>query len=376
MPYRPAAVALLLLLAAAAPALADPAAWQTSFGAAAVASHHPGKLDAVVVVGAGAAGADRDEAAGALVTAYKDGGRARLVLDAQPLGDVSGLSDPDILARAGALAVSHVAIVRVLDSTAGEPTAMVAVYTRKGAPVTSFIATAGTPLPAKETVEPRGASAGISQTTVDNVTSAKETTRTEQANAKTEFDQGFIWFDDFIVVNGYGGTVGHGAIAYQGVAKRVLDGEEFYRAVGRDDLAEGYQTRRNTKIGVAIAGGAIAIGGFVYAFNHDDCGDFDSPTWSECEDGNLNTTLLGIGVSTAGMAVAGIAFLIPSHPASLSERRQLAIDHNARLRGELHLDEDYMPRRFKAEADATFSDVRIAPYAAPGGGGLVVGGRF
>ena len=102
-----AAVAVLLTASTAA---ADPAAWKTSFDPAAVTSQHATATESVLVVGAGEASAGRDEAVTALIGAYRTGG-VKVVLDAQALGDVGALSDPEIVQRAKAQPVKRVAVV-------------------------------------------------------------------------------------------------------------------------------------------------------------------------------------------------------------------------------------------------------------------------
>jgi hypothetical protein len=375
MSTRIAPLAACLLLVAAT-AHADPVAWSKSFDPAAVASQHPAQMQSVVVVAGGDASPARDQAVEALMSAYRVSGRAALVMGAQALGDLSALPDAGIVARAAALPISHVAIVRVFASSDGAAAAVVTVYDKAGASVTSFAATEGAALAAKEASTER-ASAGISQVTADTITTAKSRARDSVDQARTSFDDTFIWFQDFLVVNQYG-AVGGGAIAYQGRSKRVLDPQQFYRAVGRDDLADRYTTRRNVRVGVILGGTALSLAALVYGVTGDSCdypydggaGELDD--YYRCEDDSRNRLVWGVGVSMVGTLAATVAWLVPSHPVSLSSRRRLAIDHNARLRSQLGLDSEYMPRLFKAR----LTDVRITPYAAPGGGGLVLGGRF
>jgi hypothetical protein len=59
----------------------------------------------------------------------------------------------------------------------------------------------------------------------------------------------------------YGG-VRHGPFPFQGI--RPLDGAALYRALGRDDLADAYESRVGAKIALSLTGlGAGVIGAFV-----------------------------------------------------------------------------------------------------------------
>jgi hypothetical protein len=378
-------LALALLLVSVSTAAADPAAWKTSFTGPAVASQHAVAMDGLVVTGGGAADPARDEAVTAVLDAYRSSGRVSLVIDAAPLGDLTGLADADIVKRAGALAVSHVAVVRLFASTAGQPTAMVSVYDRTGTPVTSFVATAGAALPVRATAAPPAeptvapASTGISRDTFDSVASAQKASQRDAAAAKAEFNDNFVWVDGFTVVNGYGMPIASGAIAYQGIERRPLNGASFYTAVGRDDLASRYRSRRNTKIGFIVGGTAVAIGAILYAASGLDCEYPDFPStpaedaaYERCEDDGMSRLQWGLGISLVGSLASTIALFVPSHPVPVSTRRQLAIEHNEGLRTRLGLDSEYTPRLLRSP----IRDVNVTPYAAAGGGGLVLQGRF
>lgn len=119
-----------------------------------------------------------------------------------------------------------------------------------------------------------------------------------------------------------------------------IDAREFYRAVGRGDLAERYERRRRAKIALQIAGLALvgaATAGLVWHSASD--GVPDAVGWTAA------------GVGLAGGTMQAIGALLSPHPIDAAEADALAAAHNRRIA------------------------VGVAPL--PGGGGCVaVGGGF
>jgi hypothetical protein len=127
---------------------------------------------------------------------------------------------------------------------------------------------------------------------------------------------------------------------------KPLEGEAFYRLVGRPDLAERYRVRQGRKSGAVAIGlfvtGPALLWGLADVFVHEFkcCG---APP-----DGSPSLypwLLVGAGLTSAALGAA-----IPADPIDLDQRVALAGAHNAR--------------------------VRLLPAFRPDGGGLTVVGSF
>ena len=109
------------------------------------------------------------------------------------------------------------------------------------------------------------------------------------------------------------------------VTQERLERTDFYRLVGRDDLARRYERRRTIAI-VGIAGGlALGLaGGLMY---------------SGAKDPSSSTASVGVGLVGGGLvAIAvGAIFALRMDPVSEDEAHDLASDYNAQLRHDLRV---------------------------------------
>lgn len=117
---------LPLCLAAAATAAPD---WPASFAPASLSTIF-GEGSAVLVT---AADGSSREAASALAASLRASSQARLVMDDTALGDLSGLSDAQIVQRSQGLPIARVAVVRVFPREGAPPTGVIALYDLSGA---------------------------------------------------------------------------------------------------------------------------------------------------------------------------------------------------------------------------------------------------
>jgi len=161
--------------------------------------------------------------------------------------------------------------------------------------------------------------------------------------AARSYRKQYIWFDE----NELATARSHRGLprppACQGIERVPLDGAEFYRAIGRDDLAEQYRFNlavRWTLIGIGLgvnAAGlaAVAAGPALFAPPH-------RQTLGSCA-GCIGPLLLSVfgGSATAalGMGLWAWGALSDPHPADLPTTRELVDEYNKRLLGELSLDE-------------------------------------
>lgn len=151
---------------------------------------------------------------------------------------------------------------------------------------------------------------------------------------------------------------------YQGQYRKAIPEDEFFRQVGRDDLARAYQGRRMGKITLIGGGFVVAIAGAVSAFGKK-CSAF-SEDFQSCSRDNMTVAMVTV---TAGIALSATGIFINSHPAAPEELRRLADQYNDGLR-----------RRLAAPPPSTTteaaSSVEIAPLVLRGGGGVTIGLRF
>ena len=365
-PLRPAlAGALLLLFTGSSVARAADADWSAAFAPTAVATHLPaGKTD-VIVVGAGPASPELRGAAAALEKGLRGSGRAGLVMNAAGLGPVEGLDDAAIVGKCKGLPVGAVAVVRVFPGGADEPMrAVVTVYDRAGEVKSAFSAVAG-PAGSNPTTE----GSGVSEAAVAGVSDVVKADGRTASASQERYDREYIGFHD-IAIAGPGG-VATGILPYQGKYQRQLELPEFYRLVGRADLAADYESTQTTRWILIIGGGAAMLVGTGIALSN-------NTSHSSCETDNIiNDTPKDCGPDgTAGFVIAaagGVAALVGAfmHPTPMdpSTARELAEKHNSKLKKDLKLSAG-PPTLARAP------QLTLSPYAARHGGGLMVGGAF
>ena len=162
---------------------------------------------------------------------------------------------------------------------------------------------------------------------------------------------------------------------YQGDLDQELDPEKFYAEVGRPDLADAYNTRRNIMIGGFVVTGigyAAGAGLMLNQWSNQKTCSSNLPEleYNQCRDDNLfkpTWPLVAIGIGTVGMFVDFYYYYHP-HPVEENEAKSLADGHNQGLRGRLGL--PVVSRR------PLLRDIKVAPYVDGNRGGLVLAGRF
>jgi hypothetical protein len=180
-----------------------------------------------------------------------------------------------------------------------------------------------------------------------------ETKASEEA--REAYRKQFIWFEGLEDVEHHGAMVTDWSNVYVGKQKYRLEPEEFYRKVGRPDLAEEYESRWRRRLAGATMYGVGALGVV-----------FGSVWWIErgINDGNMTAPAL-ITVGSAAALLAG-RYIAPHniHPVTASEAQDLADDHNGRLKQDLGLppSDSALPR---TSAQPLKLDFGVG--AAPGG---------
>lgn len=365
-----AALAAALLV----PISARAAAFTTSFPSSAAASWVQDAERGVLVVGAGAASAERDEAVASLVAALRESGRFPLVMDGASLGDVSASDDKAIVQGAGHLPVDRIAVLRVFPGAADAPgTAVVTIYDSLGNGVGGFSVRGGEALAARTAETPRGGLGTSAARAVELVTE-RQVTRNAEAQAK--YDDQYVWFEDYLTVtaNQYGASVGTASAPVQGKHGRKLEGATFYEVVGQPELASSYRTRKAWKLGLFWGGVVTAVGGAALLYPALTAGMGCDYGDTKCEDdaSSKRTTMLTASLGMLG--VGTVAYLVGAglnpHPVELDEARRLADEYNGKLKKDLGL----TASRVEPQTPALQLDVGVA--ATDGGGAFALMGRF
>lgn len=163
-------------------------------------------------------------------------------------------------------------------------------------------------------------------------------------------------------------------VMFRGAVDQELAPTEFYRIVGRDDLAASYERRRYLMVGSYImAGLSVGIGLGLQLTAEPDfgpCAALPPVQRAACErdhEPSILPGLVGAGVGL-GAALVGTYLYRHPHPIDEGEAKALADTYNQQL---LHqLGRPGVARR------PVLRDVKLVPYVARGDVGLVLGARF
>jgi hypothetical protein len=354
-----------LLLAQPVPEGPD---FRATFRPEAVASLLDGKVAYLV-----ASGGEPTPALAAAAVAFEEGlrrsGRSELIMNGASLGPVANLDDQSLVKRCEPLPVARVAVVRVFETPGEAPRAVVAIYDKRGAVQVAFTVQAGQPLAPghpRDGATGRGVSSGVAQTVL----------QAGGGQALEEYDKNFLGFDEGTAVSHHG-TILSWSTAYQGKYRRPLEGDEFYRIIGRDDLVTAYGANRTKRIGITVAGVAIVVAVPAIAFltrSQRTCPSFPAAGWFECrsanQDADFRAAMISVGGAVVGTSVViyGLA-AVKLHPVDGAEARRLGDEYNQKLKGRLGL-----ARAPSLERAPEATEFSVALLPVPGGGmvGLAV----
>jgi hypothetical protein len=170
-----------------------------------------------------------------------------------------------------------------------------------------------------------------------------------------------------------------GYAVYRGPYKKPVAGADFYRMVGRDDLAGRYARRKNLRRALIIGGATVAVAGTLYAVTGDDpdCGVFgdmeacyrDDPDRAERREEARRRVGTGLTMVALGAVPVLVGAFINPHPVDVPTAHRLGHEYNQKLLGEATAPS--RPERSTARVD-------ISPYLTPDGhgAGVILGARF
>jgi hypothetical protein len=160
--------------------------------------------------------------------------------------------------------------------------------------------------------------------------------------ALDEYQQSFVWFYD-----GHSG-LGRHWVPYLGKYHEPLSGAAFYEAIGQPDLASSYRVRRALNI-TMYAGGTILWVYGLFAFR--------------------NSGWLTAGCVVGGFAVGAIGYFRSNDPVDEPTARQLADEHNKRLKLRLGLPRDLSPDQ---SPQPVMRGWNVSAVISPGGGAVAL----
>ena len=194
----------------------------------------------------------------------------------------------------------------------------------------------------------------------------------EETSAQEEYDRRFIGFDDFGVVDPQTRLFAKITRIYEGKYKRPLEAGDFYRRIGRDDLAQEYAARSARRNTLMAAGGVVMLGSLVAsgviaanALSSASCDPggsfaaFDrcvSAQSSQARSGVLTAAIVGIGGVLVGGSLFGAGAATNPNPVDEPQMRELADRYNHQLKQHL--------------------GISLAPLASPRSAGLALDLRF
>ena len=164
--------------------------------------------------------------------------------------------------------------------------------------------------------------------------------------SQEDYEKQFIWFEQFGAIDPRTGRVYEATMAYEGKYRKLLEGAEFYRRVGREDLAQQYVSREERRQALMATGGVIALGSLVATFmiaanraSADPC-DVRSPGFAQCVAAHSADSRSSVATAAAvgiGGGLVGGALLLAGagtnpHPVDVAQMRELADGYNQRLK--------------------------------------------
>jgi len=353
-----------LVLVVSAPFSARATDWNETFGTDAVESYleEPGARFIVIPAGSNE---EAEAAAGAFAAALREGS-AELVMDDSSVGDVRSLDDSVIVEKASSLPVDRVAVVRTFPAGEEEPPrVVVAVYRPDGTNVVGITGRGGQSLDRKEGGEP---SEGVTREASETVSETAGDVAEDRQKAREEFLEKFLWFEEQIYMDESSRVVGRASVPYRGKYKEKLSFVEFYRAAGKEGMADQYKRRKTTSTVLATTGTL----GFLAGTSVFVAGWLSSGTgpafWGGLAGGGASLITYTVGVN------------LKVHPATPAERRKMADEHNEHLKEDLGLSTGYEPGRDAIESNSRVPreplNLHFGLFRGRGGAGARLQFRF
>lgn len=178
------------------------------------------------------------------------------------------------------------------------------------------------------------------------------------------------------------GTISISSDTYVGTRRKKISTEAFLRTAGRKDLAESVENRRGLRYTLVGGGALLVVGGLVYAYS-EQCNvpEFSDPSAYDCTSSSIDAGFRGTGIALIGAGMIVLGALLDNHVPEPHVMRSLADQYNRGLRKRLASEQPASPAAPAAPSPSLpaatgTSSLRLGPSVGPGGGGLVLQGRF
>jgi len=315
--------------------------------------------DKIMIVAAGEEDIELERATKTLIKAARKTGVAGLVMDNSPVGDVSNLSDREIIKKAKDLGVNKIFVVRYF-----EPQIVITIYDRKGKSIGGITAEKGVPI----------ASGSIHHSSSDgvdgNAAGAVSDVVSEIEDSSQEYEDKYIGYQGWVGINQYGQTVATGGYYYLGKNKKPLGLLEIFQVLERQDLIDYYKEKKKIRMILGLTGGGVGIFGLSFII----AGAVRMSKNSSVIDGSdgLDSAAkayfaLGTIITVGGAATATAGLFIKKTKLSNDEVRGLIDKHNKKLK------RDFGISKMQKKTDFEWN---TSPYFTYGGGGMILSMSF
>ncbi len=260
-----------------------------------------------------------DEASRPLVDAFSANLKAAVLPDA-PLGDVTGLGDDVIAQKASAYAIDTVIVIRSIPKRLGSHT----LYSRYDVGTKAWTLMQRIDEVGDKNIDEAHLEA---KTSVHVGLEASRAANAEEALTliRGEFHRNRIIF---------------GEVPWsfsKGVLNEPLNESEFYKTIGRADLADEHESLESKKTGLLVGGGVTTALGVGLSF---------VGLLGGGADGKMPQVAIGVSGLAAILAGTGAIIwgaTVDTHPVSQSVARDLGDKHNEELANELGVKPDATP---------------------------------
>jgi len=297
------------------------AEWEGAFSASSIQSEFDvdGKKFIVVVP---KGDASSQEAAGAFEAALKETG-VDMIMPGDALGDVSGMSDEKIVAKATAQPIDRVAIVRVFAGGKGKPAqAVVTVYDDSKEAVSALTVK---PSEGGAEGEEEKASQGVSQEASEALSEVQEQAEADLETRKKKLMENFLGIEETEFVDANSGkTVLKRVNFYKGKYREEISDKQFYKLAADGKYLDEYKARKTRKTVLLAAGWPAGVGGALL-------GLYGGATESSA------LLYTGTGFWLAGSIAILWGANMTLHPIKMSEIRRITDHYNEDLKEELGL---------------------------------------
>ena len=343
-------VVVLALVGLLFPLLAR-ADWTLTFQPEVLQSYLPATPVKVMVVGIGDSTLDPQGAVDVLKKGFRACAQVTGVIEDPRWDGLREVDDKTIVSRSAGDTTGLVAVMRLFAGTESNVFAVVALYEPSGAVYSAFVAEEGQSVPPR--LLANVLTNGVSNETARTVSALLDSQQTVDTGAQDVYDRSKIWFQE-------DGQSAPSKVALEnriarspleGGRGRLLSWTEFYKKIGREDLAQQYQSGLNVKTACYATSGALVVGSLAYMLIR----------------GASSGLAVPLGLMSLSLVSTTVGLLYNPQPVGSLEVRVMANDYNLRLRNRLGLDSNSPTRNMSQQIPS----LSLIPTFGKQGAGLL-----